>query len=83
MSRPHDNWGLGSPACLVGAAGAALAATARLAQELAGMDVKFMPLFDGFPGWFVADVTVIVAAIVGGTAAQLGYALVAWLKQES
>ena len=83
MSTRLSNWGAGSPACLTGAAGAALAATARLAQELSGMDVRFMPLFvDGLPGWLVSDVSVLVAAIVGGTVGQLGCAAVTWLKQE-
>ncbi len=83
MSFRNSNWGLGSPACLIGAAGAALAATARLAQETSGMDVQFMPLLvDGLPGWLVADVSVVVAAIVGGTVGQLGCAIVTWLKQE-
>ena len=83
MSLRDGMWGLGSPACLIGAAGATVAAAARLAQELSGMDVRFMPLMaDDLPGWLVADVSVIVAAIVGGTVGQLACVLVTWLKHE-
>ncbi|HEX6980261.1 MAG TPA: hypothetical protein VF342_13265 [Alphaproteobacteria bacterium] len=84
MSRPNGtDWGLGSPVCLIGAAGAALAAGARLLQERSGMEVKFMPLFDAVPDWVVSDITVLVAAVIGGAVAQIGCALVTWLKQEN
>jgi len=82
MSMPRGNWGLDSPACLIGALGAAIAAGARLAQEAAGMDLQFMPLFAPLPGWLDADITVMVAAIVGGIVGQIGCALAMWLKQE-
>lgn len=78
----HDNWGWRSRTCLIGAAGAVLAASARLMQEAHGADVHFMPLAGEAPGWLAADVTVIVSAIIGGAVAQIGSALVTWLKQE-
>jgi hypothetical protein len=83
MSLRDGNWGFGSPACLVGAAGAAVAAIARLAQELSGMEVRFMPLLvDDLPGWLVADVSVLVAAIVGGAIGQLACVLAIWIRYE-
>lgn len=82
MTFRNGNWGLSSPACLIGAAGAAFAATARLAQEVSGMEVQFMPLLADMPGWLVADVSVVVAAIVGGAVGQLGCALISWLRHE-
>jgi hypothetical protein len=82
MSFRNGNWGLSSPACLIGAAGAAFAAAARLAQEASGTEVQFMPLLVDVPGWVVSDVSVVVAAIVGGAVGQLGCALVSWLRHE-
>jgi len=80
--HPFNNWGLHSLPCLVGAGGALIAAFGRLVQDSAGADAPFMPLFDFVPGWLIADVTVIVAAIVGGVVGQIGCALAIWLKQE-
>jgi hypothetical protein len=80
--QPFNDWGWRSPPCLAGIVGAVLAAFGRLMQEGAGTDVQFMPLFDSLPGWFVADVTVIVSAVVGGVLGQIGCALAIWLKQE-
>jgi hypothetical protein len=78
----HDNWGWRSRTCLIGAAGAVLAASARLIQEAYGAEVHFMPLASEVPGWLAADVTVIVSAIIGGAVAQIGSVLFTWLKQE-
>lgn len=81
-TKSFADWGWHSPICRVGAAGAALAAGAHRLQEAMGLDVKFMPLLDGVPGWITADVTVIVAGIIGGAVCQIGYGLVIWLRHE-
>lgn len=80
--QPFNDWGWRSLPWLAGMVCALLAALGRLIQEGAGADVQFMPLFDSVPGWVVADVSVVVAAIVGGVVGQIGCALAIWLKQE-
>lgn len=81
MKKMRRDWGLGSPACLIGAIGAAIAAAARLIQEASSTNVQFMPVLDSMPAWVASDVTVVVAAIVGGAVGQIGCALFAWLKE--
>lgn len=81
MKKTRRDWGLDSPACLIGAIGATVASAARLIQEAAGANVQFMPVLDSMPGWVASDVTVVVAAIIGGAVGQIGCALFVWLKE--
>lgn len=80
--HPFNDWGWRSLPCIVGIVCALLAAIGRLVQESTGGDIQFMPLFDSLPGWVIADISVVVSAVVGGVVGQIGCALAIWLKQE-